>query len=119
MKKETRNTWKSYVNVVESSRQTQVENGGWGVEGGLEELRTPPSQLQIRHEHSDLAKVNQPAHDSTPRWPGVGITIYNQSAGRMRQEDREPEVTHSTESSRSHSKALYQKAKSQGGEIAL
>lgn len=44
---------------------------GVGVEGGLEELRTPPSQLQIRHKHSDLAKVKQLAHNSTPRWPGV------------------------------------------------
>lgn len=87
MKKETRNTWKSYIIVVGSSRQTQVENWGWGER--LEELRTPAPQLQIRHEHRDLAKVNQLAHNSTPPRPGVVITIYNQSAvGRVRQQDQ-------------------------------
>lgn len=57
--------------------------------GGLEELRMPAPQLQIRHEHRDLAKVNQLAHNSTPPRPGVVITIYNQSAvGRVRQQDQ-------------------------------
>lgn len=62
---------------------------GGGGEGRLEELRTPAPQLQIRREHSDLAKVNQLVRDSTPPRPGVVTIIYNQSAvGRMRQQDQ-------------------------------